>query len=41
MRRLAERPANIAFMTGNIFREMVGGRRVSAPRASTTCPGAH
>jgi proline dehydrogenase len=41
MRRLAERPANIAFMTGNIVREMVGGRRGSAPRASTTCPGAH
>jgi proline dehydrogenase len=25
MRRLAERPANIAFMTGNILKEMVGG----------------
>lgn len=27
MRRLAERPANVAFMTGNILRELVGGRR--------------
>jgi proline dehydrogenase len=27
MRRLAERPANVAFMTGNILREMLGGRR--------------
>ena len=27
MRRLAERPANVAFLTGNIFREMVGKRR--------------
>ena len=27
MRRLAERPANVAFMTGNILKEMVGGRR--------------
>jgi proline dehydrogenase len=26
MRRLAERPANIAFMTGNIVKELVGGR---------------
>ena len=26
MRRLAERPANMAFMTGNIIKEMVGGR---------------
>jgi len=26
MRRLAERPANIAFMTGNIVKEMFGGR---------------
>ena len=26
MRRLAERPANVAFMTGNIIKEMVGGR---------------
>jgi proline dehydrogenase len=27
MRRLAERPANVAFMTGNILKELVGGRR--------------
>jgi len=28
MRRLAERPANVAFLTGNVFKEMVGkGRR--------------
>lgn len=27
MRRLAERPANVAFITGNIVREMVSGRR--------------
>ncbi len=27
MRRLAERPANVAFITGNVFREMVGRRR--------------
>ena len=27
MRRLAERPANVAFMTGNIVKELVGGRR--------------
>jgi proline dehydrogenase len=27
MRRLAERPANVAFMTGNIVKEMLGGRR--------------
>lgn len=27
MRRLAERPANVAFMTGNILKEMVRGRR--------------
>jgi proline dehydrogenase len=26
MRRLAERPANVAFMTGNIIKEMMGGR---------------
>jgi hypothetical protein len=29
MRRLAERPANVAFLTGNVFREMVGKRRHS------------
>lgn len=27
MRRLAERPANIAFLTGNLVREMIGRRR--------------
>jgi proline dehydrogenase len=27
MRRLAERPANVAFITGNIMKEMVGRRR--------------
>lgn len=27
MRRLAERPANIAFITGNVVREMIGSRR--------------
>jgi proline dehydrogenase len=27
MRRLAERPANVAFLTGNMFREIVGKRR--------------
>jgi len=27
MRRLAERPANVAFLTGNVFREFVGRRR--------------
>ncbi|MDB4905494.1 MAG: proline dehydrogenase [Gemmatimonadetes bacterium] len=27
MRRLAERPANVAFITGNVVKEMVGGRR--------------
>jgi len=27
MRRLAERPANVAFITGNVMREMVGGRK--------------
>jgi len=27
MRRLAERPANVAFLTGNVFRELVGKRR--------------
>jgi proline dehydrogenase len=26
MRRLAERPANVAFMTGNVIREWLGGR---------------
>jgi proline dehydrogenase len=27
MRRLAERPANVAFMTGNIMREALSRRR--------------
>ncbi len=27
MRRLAERPANLAFITGNVMREMLAGRR--------------
>lgn len=27
MRRLAERPANVAFMAGNVMKEMIGGRR--------------
>ena len=27
MRRLAERPANVAFMTGNVLKEMMRGRR--------------
>jgi proline dehydrogenase len=27
MRRLAERPANLAFVTGNVMREILGGRR--------------
>jgi hypothetical protein len=27
MRRLAERPANLAFMTGNIVKEMFGGSK--------------
>jgi proline dehydrogenase len=27
MRRLAERPANLAFITGNVMKELVGGRR--------------
>jgi proline dehydrogenase len=30
MRRLAERPANVAFMTGNVVREWLGGRTASA-----------
>ncbi|MBL0169648.1 MAG: proline dehydrogenase family protein [Gemmatimonadaceae bacterium] len=32
MRRLAERPANMAFMTGNIIREMFGGKGDNAAR---------
>jgi proline dehydrogenase len=34
MRRLAERPANIAFMTGNIVKEMFGGSRGGRSGAS-------
>ena len=33
MRRLAERPANVAFMTANVVREMVGGRNGNGKRA--------
>jgi len=34
MRRLAERPANLAFMTGNVVREFIGGRgRAGRPGA--------
>jgi proline dehydrogenase len=39
MRRLAERPANVAFMTGNIVKELAGGRGAkrngARPRAGT------
>jgi hypothetical protein len=35
MRRLAERPANVAFITGNVVREMIGGKAdVSLARAT-------
>jgi len=34
MRRLAERPANLAFMTGNILRESLSGRGTSSARTS-------
>jgi proline dehydrogenase len=34
MRRLAERPANLAFITGNVLREMFGGRGGGAQRAA-------
>jgi hypothetical protein len=27
MRRLAERPANLAFITGSVVREMLSGRK--------------
>jgi hypothetical protein len=30
MRRLAERPANLAFITGNILREMTGSAKAGA-----------
>lgn len=38
MRRLAERPANLAFMTGNIVKEMFGGGNA---KRSVTRNGAH
>jgi len=34
MRRLAERPANLAFMTANIVKEMFGGRGGKTARVS-------
>lgn len=34
MRRLAERPANLAFITGNILREMLGRRNGATTRAN-------
>jgi len=34
MRRLAERPANVAFMTGTVVKEMVGGRRGGNARSN-------
>jgi proline dehydrogenase len=39
MRRLAERPANIAFMTGNIVKEMFGGSK--KPKAVAAGNGKH
>jgi proline dehydrogenase len=39
MRRLAERPANLAFMTGNIVKEMFGGRGDAARTGAAN--GAH
>jgi proline dehydrogenase len=35
MRRLAERPANLMFITGNILREMVSRRKRSLPRVTS------
>jgi proline dehydrogenase len=35
MRRLAERPANLMFITGNIVREMLSRRRRSLPRVTS------
>ena len=32
MRRLAERPANVAFMTGSLLKEALSGRRNGAPK---------
>lgn len=34
MRRLAERPANLMFITGNVIREMIARRRRSLPRVA-------
>jgi proline dehydrogenase len=34
MRRLAERPANVAFITGNVVREMVAGRAARGGRGT-------
>jgi len=39
MRRLAERPANLAFMTGNIVKEMLGGSSSSAANGASN--GSH
>jgi proline dehydrogenase len=36
MRRLAERPANVAFMTGNVIKEVVRGRKARANGAAPT-----
>jgi proline dehydrogenase len=42
MRRLAERPANLAFMTGNIVKEMLGGaKNRSGASGNGTRNGAH
>ena len=38
MRRLAERPANLMFITGNILREMMSRRKRSLPRAASQKP---
>ena len=38
MRRLAERPANLMFITGNVVREMLSRRRRSVPRATRHTP---
>ncbi len=41
MRRLAERPANIAFMTGNIVKEMLGGTKPSGQDTARSRNGTH
>ncbi|HYW31222.1 MAG TPA: proline dehydrogenase family protein [Gemmatimonas sp.] len=41
MRRLAERPANLAFMTGNIVKEMLGGAKSSGQRTPRSRNGTH